>query len=132
MNSSPAKDNLNLDEVRKEIKLVLLRLGVRCDFSGFNYLSYGAELVIQDPNLINFLCTELYVKIAEHYDVKNIDCIERSMRHAIAYVEKTKGFKTLNDIFHADLYVNGSRPTTGELIQLLSEYYKAGLYKEIS
>jgi len=132
LNPVSINTKINLEEVRKEIKLVLLRIGVRCDFSGFNYLTYGVELVIQNPNLINFLCTELYVKIAEHFEVQNIDCIERSMRHAISYVEKTKGFKALNDIFHAELYTNGKRPTTGELIQLLTEYYNAGLYKEIS
>lgn len=132
LNEIPTNENINLEEVRKEIKLVLLRIGIRCDFSGFNYLTYAAELVIQNPNLINYLCTELYVKIAEHFDVKNIDCIERSMRHAISHVDKTKGFKSLNEIFHAELYSDGKHPTTGELIQLLAEYYNSGLYKHVA
>lgn len=117
-----------LDEIRRIIKLALLKIGMRCDFSGFNYLSYAVELVIQDPNLINELCTNLYVKIGEHFGVKNTSCVERSIRHAISNIEKKKGFGSLNKMFNAQLYVQGNRPTAGELIRLMAEYYNTGLY----
>jgi len=120
----------NIEDIRKITKLALLKIGMRCDFSGFNYLSYAIELVIQNPELINSLCTNLYVKIGEHFGVKNISCVERSMRHAISNIEKKKGFGSLNDMFNANLFEKGSRPTAGELIRLMAEYYNTGLYNE--
>lgn len=122
----------NIEDIRKITKLALLKIGMRCDFSGFNYLSYAIELVIQDPDLINSLCTNLYVQIGKHFGVKNISCVERSMRHAISDIEKKKGFESLNHMFSAPLFVKGSRPTAGELIRLMAEYYNTGLYKEAS
>ena len=101
----------NIEDIRRVTKLSLLKIGMRCDFSGFNYLSYAIELVIQNPELINSLCTNLYVQIGEHFGVKNISCVERSMRHAISNIEKQKGFDTLNQMFGANLFVKGSRPT---------------------
>ena len=77
----------NIEDIRRVTKLSLLKIGMRCDFSGFNYLSYAIELVIQNPELINSLCTNLYVQIGEHFGVKNISCVERSMRHAISNIE---------------------------------------------
>lgn len=120
-----------IENIRKIIKLALLKIGMRCDFSGFNYLSYAIELVIQNPELINCLCTNLYVKIGEHFGVKNISCVERSMRHAISDVERKKGFEPLNEMFGADLFNKGNRPTAGELIRLMAEYYNTGLYEVV-
>ncbi len=122
----------NIEDIRRVTKLALLKIGMRCDFSGFNYLSYAIELVIQNPELINSLCTSLYVKIGEHFGVKSTCCVERSMRHAIANIEKNKGFETLNHMFSANLFEKGNRPTAGELIRLLAEYYNTGLYKDIA
>ena len=122
----------NIEDIRRVTKLSLLKIGMRCDFSGFNYLSYAIKLVIQNPELINSLCTNLYVQIGEHFGVKNISCVERSMRHAISNIEKQKGFDTLNQMFGANLFVKGSRPTAGELIRLMAEYYNTGLYMEAS
>lgn len=120
------------EEIRKIIKLALLKIGMRCDFSGFNYISYAIELVIQNPELINSLCTNLYVQIGEHFGAKSTCCVERSMRHAISNIEKSRGFESLNNIFSAHLFDEGHRPTAGELIRLMAEYYNTGLYKEAS
>lgn len=124
------KNDVNLDEIRKVTKLGLLKLGMRCDFAGYNYISHAIELVILEPRLINFLCSELYVKVAEHFQIKNVGCVERSMRHVIDNLDKTKGFDTLNEMFHAKLFTKGTRPTAGELIRLMAEYYNMGLYEE--
>lgn len=118
------------ENIRRTVKLALLKIGMRCDFSGFNYLSYAIELVIQDPSLINSLCTNLYVQIMKHFGAKSTSCVERSMRHAISDIERKRGFETLNVMFGAPLFINGGRPTAGELIRLIAEYYNTGLYKQ--
>ena len=123
-------EKIEIENARKAIKLGLLKMGMRCDFSGFNYLSYAVELVVQDPKLIDNLCSVLYVQVAEHFNVENTGCIERSIRHAIYTLVKTKGFDALNKMFHANLFDNENRPTAGELIRLMAEYYNTELYKE--
>ncbi len=118
-----------LERMRKIIKLTLIKIGVRCDLIGFSYLCYGIELVVQNPKLINRLCKELYVKISEKFNVKNVYCIERSMRHAINKVCENNGFEELNKMFKSRLYGENEKPTSGELIRLMSEYYVLGLYE---
>ncbi len=131
-NTNEEKKLEEIEDIRRITKLALLKIGMRCDFAGFNYISYAIELVIQNPELINSLCTNLYVQIGEHFGVKNISCVERSMRHAISNIEKNRGFLTLNQMFNAKLFEKGNRPTAGELIRLMAEYYNTGLYKEAS
>lgn len=119
-----------IENARKVIKLGLLKMGLRCDYSGFNYLSYAVELVVQDPSLIDSMCKNLYVQVAEHFGVANTACIERSIRHAINTLGKTKGFGQLNRMFNANLFDSENRPTAGELIRLMAEYYNTGLYND--
>lgn len=122
-------DNNELLNMRKVIKLALLRIGIRCDLIGFCYLSYAIELVILEPDLIHCLCKDLYVRISQKFDVKKDNCVERSIRHAIENTYTTKSFSELNKMFSMQLYTIDDKPTAGELIRLISEYYSLGLYK---
>lgn len=119
-----------MQEIRKILKIALLKIGIRPDLVGFNYILYAAELVVLEPDLINFLCKDLYVRVSKNFKVKNAYCIERSIRHAIDTALYTKGFSQLNNMFKSNLYPQGKRPTSGELIRLLAEYYNCGLYSE--
>lgn len=118
-----------LEKMRKIIKLALIKIGMRCDLIGFSYLCYGVELVVQNPKLINRLCKDLYVQISEKFNVKNVYCVERSIRHAIDKVLENNGFEELNKMFKSKLYGKNEKPTSGELIRLISEYYVLGLYE---
>lgn len=116
--------------MRKIIKLTLIKIGIRCDLIGFVYLCYAVELVILDPELSFHLCKELYVKIGEKFNVAKTSSIERSIRHAIDIAQVEKNFLILNEMFGSLLYSINDKPTSGELIRLVAEYYRLGLYKE--
>ncbi len=124
-------DEKEIATMRREIKLALMRAGIRCDLVGFSYLCYAVELVIQDPGLINCLCKDLYVQISQRFNARNDNCIERSIRHAIDQTASTKTFKGLNNMFGCKLYDENEKPTSGELIRLIAEYYQLGLYKDV-
>ena len=121
-------EDKELSTIRKIIKLTLIRIGIRCDLIGFSYLCYAIELVILNPNLIHSLCKDLYAKVSEKFDVKKDSCVERSIRHAIENTYINKSFAELNRMFKMQLYTVDEKPTAGELIRLVAEYYNLGLY----
>ena len=119
-----------LENMRRVIRLTMIRIGIRCDMVGFRYLCHGVELVIKDQNLLHNLCKRLYPEIAEEYAVENICSVERGMRHAIENTYINKSFGELNKLFKTQLYTIDDKPTVGELIELVAQYYLLGLYKE--
>ena len=120
-----------ISNMRKVIKLTLIRIGIRCDLAGFGYLSYAVELAILQPELLKGICKSLYAKIGEKFSIKNNACIERNIRHAIKNTYSTKTFSELNNMFNSQLYTIDDKPTAGELIHLVADYYTLGLYKKI-
>ena len=50
----------DLSNMRSVVKLALIKIGIRCDLVGFNYLCYAIELVVINPRLIHKLCKGLY------------------------------------------------------------------------
>lgn len=110
-------------KMRQFITKTLIKVGIRCDLRGFNYLSYAIELVIQDPTLIHGVCKGLYVKVSEHFNVEHPGNIERNIRHAIDTTYLCKNFDGLNEIIGRVLYTIKDKPTAGELIRLVAEFY---------
>ena len=123
-------DEEELEHMRKIIKLTLIRIGIRCDLTGFNYLCYAVELVIKNPNLIHNLCKGLYVAVGEYFNVNKTSSVERSIRHAMENTALSKSYAVLNKMFKTMLYAVDDRPTAGELIRLVAEYYNLELYKD--
>lgn len=121
---------IDLDNMRKVVKLALIKIGLRCDMIGFDYLCYGIEKVIEEPQQIHNLCKGLYVDIAKKFNLENVACVERNIRHCIDNTLDEKSFSRLNEMFHTLLYAIDEKPTVGELIRLMAEYYLLGLYME--
>ncbi len=121
---------LDLFKMRKAIKLTLMKIGIRCDLVGFAYLCSAVELVILNPDLINHLCTQLYVNVGEKYNVQKCNSVERSIRHAIENTMNAKSFSEINKMFNAVLFSIDEKPTVGQLIKLVADYYTLGLYEQ--
>lgn len=119
-----------LEHLRKIVKLAFIRIGVRCDLTGFKYLCSAVELVVRRPDLLQNLCKGLYVEIGKQFDAESSGSVERSIRHAIDNTSVNKSFSELNRMFKSKLYAIDDKPTAGELIRLVAEYYLLGLYVE--
>lgn len=117
------------NHMKKIVKLTLLRIGIRCDLTGFDYLCYAVERAIAEPNSLKNLCKGLYAIIASEFETTPAN-VERCMRHAIDYTHSIKSFDPLNELFNAPLYSHDEKPTVGELIRLASEFYLLELYKD--
>ncbi len=118
-----------LFNMRKVIKLAFIRIGIRCDMIGFKYLCKAVEFVILEEDLLHNLCKGLYPKIAEEYGVKKVGSVERCMRHSIDDTAEIKSFAELNKMFNCLLFAIDDKPTVGELIHLVAQYYLLELYK---
>ena len=121
-------ENLDIMHLRKIIRYALIKIGIKCDSVAFNYICCAVEQVIGSPENSNNLC-ELYQKVADCFSLEKSSSVERSIRHAIDVVLNTRGFDSLNSLFGTEIYKKYEKPTSGEFINLLAEYYNLGLYK---
>lgn len=122
--------NEELLNMRKIVKLAFIRIGIRCDMSGFRYLCKAVEFVILDESLLHSLCKRLYPMIASEFNLDNVGTVERCMRHAIENTAEIKSFVEINKMYNCLIFTIDDKPTVGELIHLVAQYYLLGLYKE--
>lgn len=120
---------MDIEKIRRIIKFAFIKIGIRCDLVGFNYLCKAVELVILEPDMINHLCKKLYPALCEIFHVNNV---ERNMRTAIENTYINKQYLELNHLLHTNIFTKYEKPTVGELIRLISEFYNLGFYKEYS
>lgn len=120
----------DMEEIRKVTLLALLKVGIRCDLRGFNYLEYAISQIILSPKKVKNLNKGLYIEMAEHFGV-DVRSIERDIRNAIDNTSENKSFRTLNELFGMKLFKLDDKPTATELIKLMVEFYKLGLYKKV-
>ncbi len=117
-------------EVENDVKMALIRIGFRCNFVGFDFLCKAIEIVIKNPNLRHHLCKGVYAQIAQELEIEKSSCVERSIRHAIDNTFLNKNFTEINNMFNLPIYTVHDKPTAGELINLVAQYFNMGLHKQ--
>lgn len=114
------------ERMTKIIRLTLLRIGIRNDLKGFLYLCKAIEIVILNPYSVHRLCKSVYAEVAKAFNIK-VDSIERDIRHAIEDNYINRDFLEFNRMFNLELFTIHDKPTVGEFIKLVAEYYNLGL-----
>lgn len=115
-------------EREKVIKLLLIRVGIKCDFVGYTYLSHSIQLVLDNPKLLYDL-RALSTIVAKDCGEPNPFRVEANIQNAIKYTYSKKGFEAINELYGMQVLRSDHKPTTAELINLCAEYYRLGLYK---
>mgnify|MGYP005811192289 CR=1 FL=1 len=118
------------DKMVKVIRFALVKIGCKINHLGFQYLCYAVELVIMKPSAIHNLLKEVYQKISDEYHVGNRMTVHSSIRNVIELTYETGSFLEINKLFKTEIYTLNDKPTCGEIIGLLAEYYTLKLYKE--
>lgn len=116
-------------EMEREVKLALIRIGIKCDLVGFSYLCKAIELVIDTPAKVYSL-TKLFDEVAELFGVKNSFRVEANIQNALSATYNTRSFAGINDLYKMKIFDEKYKPTTAEVINLIAEYYSLGLYKK--
>ena len=107
----------------KQIKQVLLQLGMSPTLMGFEYLAECIYLCVEDMNRIHDLILSVYCPVAE-YNHTTYPRVERNIRHLIKVFSDRNRIPELNALLHVRLYKIGDYPTNGELIAYLAEYIR--------
>ncbi len=127
MNNTVVEEHCR-SELDRLIKRNLIELGFTSKHVGFNYLCKAVELAVKKPELKYNLCNGLYSNVASDFSSTK-DRVERNIRHAIENTYINKNFLKINDMFGMNIFTINDKPTNGEFISLLAEYYLLELYK---
>ncbi len=117
------------DKMVKVIRFALVKIGCKINHLGFQYLCYAVELVIMNPGAIHNLLKDVYQKISDEYHVGNRMIVHSSIRNVIELTYETGSFLEINKLFKTEIYSLNDKPTCGEIIGLVAEYYTLKLYK---
>ena len=119
---------MELSEQTKIVRMSLIRLGIKCDFSGFEYLVHAIEIVIENPHSV-FTLNQLIHNICRRCNEPSRTKVEANIQHAINKTYDNRGFNGINDLFGMDLICPDHKPSIGELVRLMAEYYLLEMYK---
>ena len=118
------------EEMVKVIRFALVKIGCKINHLGFQYLCYAVELVILNPGAIHNLLKEVYQKISDAFGVGNLMTVHSSIRNVIELTFETGSFIEINNLLKMNIYTLDDKPSCGEIIGLIAEYYNLKLYKD--
>lgn len=118
-----------IDKIKTIIHYTLIKIGFRVDLVGFNYLSSAIEIAISLPNETRNLCKGIYAIVAKKFNTPG-SSVEKSIRHSIDDTFQNKTFVKINEMFNMNIFSPTDKPTAGELIKLIAEYYNLEIYKK--
>lgn len=104
-------------------------LGLNRSYKGFAFLEYGVKLVIEDPDILTYICKGFYVEVASHFNT-SVNCAERNIRTIKELAWQNSNEASLKDIF-GSLY-GCDVPTNASFIDTLSCYVKTKMQDEAS
>lgn len=105
----------------KIIDATLRMLGLSQSYKGFNYLIYAVNLVLEDPEVLTYICKDLYSDIAIYYKT-SINCVERNIRTAKEVIWHNSNTDILRSVF-GDRY-DTQIPSNAVFIDRLAYYIR--------
>lgn len=103
--------------ITKSIK----ELGIPASLTGYHYIRYAVELMINDITLMNAITKTLYPTVAKEFNTTSIR-VERSIRHAIEISWNRANEKFATELFGYSIDANKGKPTNGEFIVTVADY----------
>lgn len=110
-----SKQNLEM-----RITDVLHELGMPGHIKGYSYARYAISLVVERPQLIDYITGELYPLVAEKFDTTP-SRVERAIRHGIEVAWDRGDIETIQKWFGYTVSLTKGKPTNSEFIALLSD-----------
>ncbi len=116
-------------QAKKVIRYALIRIGFRMDQTGFQYLSCAIELVITYPMLLHNMVKGLFQEVCYIYNIEKVSSVQGAIRNMIDTTFYNHSFMEINKMFNIDLFTIDDKPSCGQIIGLIAEYYNLKLYK---
>ena len=95
-------------------------LGVPAHIKGYHYMRTAIMMVVNEPELLNFITKQLYPEIAKKYSTTS-SRVERAIRHAIEVAWGRGRQETINDIFGYTIHDGKGKPTNSEFVAMVAD-----------
>jgi len=115
--------NLTLEEM---VTRILHELGVPAHIRGYHYMREAITIVVDQPEIINFVTKELYPMIAKKSDTTP-SRVERAIRHAIEVAWGRGNIDFIDRIFGHTINSQKGKPTNSEFIALIADMIRLEL-----
>ena len=109
-----------------QITEILHTLGIPAHIKGFAYLRCAIGMVIDDPDMINYVTKSLYPSVAKQFGTAT-SRVERAIRHAIEVAWDRGDVETLNRYFGYTISRQRGKPTNSEFIAMISDKLRLGV-----
>lgn len=116
-----------MEEKERQIKLALIRVGIKCDHAGYCYLTEAISMALDNPKLVENTHM-LFEKVAQSLGVESAFRVESNIRNAITYTYLHRGFGMINTMYGMEVLSKNHKPTIAEFIRLMVQYYTLGLF----
>ena len=116
----PAVDTNPFLNLEGEISVLLSRMGISASIKGYHFIRKAVVLAVEDAEVLVGITKGLYPDIAKTYKT-TASKVERAIRHAIESAWKKNGPQVY---FEAAGYLPSEKPTNGQFIAALSEYFR--------
>ena len=103
-----------------EISLLLSRMGISASIKGYHFIRRAVLMAVADQEVLVGITKGLYPDIARQYKT-TASKVERAIRHAIESAWKKNGQQVY---FETAGYLPPEKPTNGQFIAALSEYFR--------
>ncbi|MGN0136440.1 sporulation initiation factor Spo0A C-terminal domain-containing protein [Anaerotignum sp.] len=103
-----------------EISVMLSRMGISASIRGYHFIRKAVLMAVEDQDVLVGITKGLYPDIAKMYKT-SASKVERAIRHAIESAWKKNGPQVY---FEAAGYLPAEKPTNGQFIAALSEFFR--------
>lgn len=103
-----------------EISVLLSRMGMSASIKGYRFIREAVMMAVEDADVLMGITKGLYPDIARAYKT-TASKVERAIRHAIESAWKKNGPQVY---FETAGYLPAEKPTNGQFIAALSEYFR--------
>lgn len=107
-------------DLEGEISVLLSRMGISASIKGYHFIRKAILMAVEDQEVLVGITKGLYPDIAKSYRT-TASKVERAIRHAIESAWKKNGPQVY---FEAAGYLPSGKPTNGQFIAALSEYFR--------
>lgn len=108
------KNELKISETLKE-------LGVPVNLSGYFYLKYAVEVMLEDMSLVHYITKKLYPMVATKFNTTP-SRVERAIRHAIEVGWHKGDSKLRRELFRNTIDKTQYQPTNSEFIATIADW----------
>ena len=107
-------------DLEGEISVLLSRMGISASIKGYHFIRKAVMMAVDDQEVLVGITKGLYPDIAKYYKT-TASKVERAIRHAIESAWKKNGPQVY---FEMAGYLPAEKPTNGQFIAALSEYFR--------